>query len=51
MTINDRAIATIKCPICEQPAGQRCVAPTGRPVTYAHSTRQFAAIDQKTEEE
>lgn len=52
MSINDRAIATTKCPFCEQPAGHQCVAPINdRPLVFAHPSRQFAAIDQKTEEE
>lgn len=52
MGINDRAIATIPCPFCEQPAGRQCVAPINdRPLVFAHPSRQFAALDQKAEEE
>ncbi|WP_167756112.1 hypothetical protein [Streptomyces sp. 4R-3d] len=52
MNTNDRAIATTKCPFCGQPAGRQCVAPINdRPLTFAHPSRQFAVLDQKTEEE
>ncbi|MEU0765137.1 hypothetical protein ABZ351_36400 [Streptomyces microflavus] len=35
----------------EQPAGQQCIAPiNGRPLTFAHPSRQFAVLDQKHEE-
>ncbi|MFW3464360.1 hypothetical protein ACN24M_01425 [Streptomyces microflavus] len=51
MNTNERAIATLSCPFCEQPAGQQCIAPiNGRPLTFAHPSRQFAVLDQRHEE-
>lgn len=51
MNINEQAIAALPCPLCEQPAGQPCVAPiNGRALVYAHTSRQFALRDLKPEE-
>ena len=38
-TINDLAVAHIRCPYCHQPAGQHCITKSGNRATWLHSGR------------